>query len=87
MCQVNIEITIPSKLSSARQFVQWFKQFNTKMKPLQRQYLIGYSTIVIESGEMRLRFYAINVGQTKCVAKFLTQSECRALIGSEFDSE
>jgi hypothetical protein len=86
VCQLNIEISLPSKLGSARQLVQWFKQLNTKMNLLQRQYLIGYATIVVDTDNvMRLRFYAINVGQIKCVAKFLNQSECRTLIGSEFE--
>lgn len=85
VCQLNIEVPLPSKIGPARQFVQWFKQLNAKIKPLERQYLIGYATTVMNKSEMRLRFFAINVGKAVCVAKFLNHSECRALIGSEFD--
>lgn len=84
-CQINAEITLPSALTDARQIVEWFKELNQETKPLRGQYLIGYSTIVIEKSEMRLRFYAINIGQIKCVAKFLNQTECHALIGSIYD--
>jgi hypothetical protein len=85
VCQLNIDIELPTRIGEARRMVRWFKRLSTETKALHKQYIVGYSTIVMNGSSMRLRFYAINVGQPKCVAKFLDQSECRALIGSIYD--
>lgn len=85
VCQLNVEMPLPAKLELAREFLRWFRQLSTNTKPVQGQYLIGYATIAVNRSKTTLRFFAINVSKAECVAKFLKQSECRALIASEFD--
>jgi len=85
VCQINVDVHMPSDLKGVRKIIRWFKELSIETKIFQQQYLIGYSTIVIENSEKRLRFYAINIGQTKCVEKFLNRSECRSLIGNVYD--
>ncbi|KAI6186677.1 hypothetical protein M3Y98_00158700 [Aphelenchoides besseyi] len=84
-CQINIDIPLPIDLKKARELFHWFGQLSTTTRPLWQQYVVGFATTILYDSQMHLRFYAINVGQPYCVAKFLDRSECRPLIGTIYD--
>ncbi|KAI6236940.1 hypothetical protein M3Y95_00212300 [Aphelenchoides besseyi] len=84
-CQININIPLPIDLKKARELFDWFGQLSTTTRPLWQQYVVGFATTILYDSQMHLRFFAINVGQPYCVAKFLDRSECRPLIGTMYD--
>ena len=85
VCQLNIDLPLTSSVLDAQRVVDWFRNISTHASNLKQRYFIGYATTVKMGAQTNLRFYAFNVGQARCVAKFLDRSECRPLIGSIYD--